>query len=85
MGASMELGVKLFASVREAVGAETVDVRLEPGARVADLLEQLARDHPEIASRKGSLAVAVNCQLARGDQELVEGDEVALIPPVGGG
>lgn len=81
----MELAVQLFASVREAVGRERVTVRLAPEARVRDLLDRLSRDHPEIAKHRASLAVAVNHQIASSDRALAPGDEVALIPPVGGG
>ncbi|MGE0706612.1 MAG: MoaD/ThiS family protein [Planctomycetota bacterium] len=77
--------MKLFAGVREALGRDSVPVRLEPGARVADLLAALAAEHPAIAARRGSLGVAVNLSLARAEDPLQPGDEVALIPPLGGG
>jgi molybdopterin synthase catalytic subunit len=83
--AALELGVRLFASVREAVGAEVVPVSLQEGGRVSDLLDALGAAHPEIASRRGALAVAVNHELAPLDRALSPEDEVALIPPVGGG
>ncbi len=81
----LDLGVKLFASVREAVGEEVVVVRLGEGANVADLLDDLAARYPEIGKRRASLAVAVNHEVARADRVLARGDEIALIPPVGGG
>ena len=81
----LQVAVKLFASVREAVGREEVTVRLSPGAAVRDLLERLAAEYPEIARHGRSLAVAVNHEIAPGSRVLLPGDEVALIPPVGGG
>ena len=81
----LELPVQLFASVREAVGRDRVTVELDPGASVADLLDRLSAEHPAIARHRSSLAVAVNHEIAPGDRPLRRGDEVALIPPVGGG
>ncbi|RMG06552.1 MAG: molybdopterin converting factor subunit 1 [Planctomycetota bacterium] len=81
----LELGVKLFASVREAMGRDAITVELEDGACVADLLDALAARHPEISAQRAALSVAVNHEFARPDRRLAAGDEVALIPPVGGG
>ena len=85
MDPSHTFAVKLFASVREAVGHDSLDVPLPPGATVADLLDALTQHHPAIAQRRQGLAVAVNHTLAKPPTPLQPGDEVALIPPVGGG
>ena len=82
---SLQLEVLLFAGVREALGRDRLPVQLDEGARVADLLCTLAEAYPEIARRRGSLGVAVNQSLAPTGQRLAQGDEVALIPPLGGG
>ena len=81
----LEFAVKLFASVREAVGSDSVPITLEEGARVRDMMAALASDYPGIAAQRGSLSVAVNQEIVRGERVLLAGDEVALIPPVGGG
>ncbi len=75
----------MFAAAREALGVDTVSISLEEGARVSDLLDALAEGYPEIARLRPSLAVAVNHEIARGERVLLADDEVALIPPVGGG
>jgi len=81
----MRVTVKLFGSVREAVGAKELQVELPEGARVADLRKTLAPDH-EIFERLGDrLATSVNLEMARPDTRLADGDEVALLPPVAGG
>jgi molybdopterin converting factor subunit 1 len=81
----MELEVQLFASVREAVGRDRVRVVLDVGARAGEMIEQLAREHPAIGAARRSLAVAVNQEVVGLERRLQAGDEVALIPPVGGG
>ena len=74
----MQVTVKLFAGLRELAG---VSERTVDGVvRVADVWPALALgDEPE------GLLYAVNRRYAPRDQELADGDEVALIPPVSGG
>lgn len=81
----MEISVRLFAGLREALRRDRVLVSLPDGARVSDLVDQLAREHATLAPHRGRFAVAVNLEVARADQALAAGDEVALLPPVGGG
>lgn len=81
----MQVSVKLFGAVREAVGEKELAVTLAAGARVSDLRRLLARDHA-IFSRYGArLAAAVNQRTAPEDAPLADGDEVAFLPPVAGG
>jgi len=77
---TMTLEVKLFAMLRERAGGGTVEVELEPGATVGDLLG-------ELAGLIGAMPVraAVNREYTDSGRALQPGDEVALIPPVSGG
>ena len=77
--------VKLFASLREAVGRSHVELELAEGATLESAFAKLAQDHPGLSGRRGSLAAAVNRRYAPFDTELADGDEVAFIPPVSGG
>lgn len=70
--------VRLFAGLRERAGFS--ERELDGLARVADVWPALGLgDEPE------GLLYAVNRAYALPDQELADGDEVALIPPVSGG
>lgn len=80
-----DVEVQLFASVREAIGQDRVRVSLDVGARAADVLEALAREYPSVGAARRSLAIAVNQEVVGPGHPLSAGDEVALIPPVGGG
>ena len=80
----MTVTVLLFASYADAVGRSEIEIDVEAGATVKDVIEHVrmlgdARRLPEAPM------VAVNEQYASRDQELRAGDEVALIPPVAGG
>lgn len=81
----MNVKVLFFAQARERAGRGDIALALAPGARVRDALEAVVREHPELASLRPHLAVAVNGSLARDDDAVPEGAEVALLPPVSGG
>jgi molybdopterin converting factor subunit 1 len=81
----MQLVVKLFGPVREAAGVREFCVALPEGARVQDLRDLLARDHPIFDQLGDRLAAAVNFNVVSHDAVLRDGDEVAFLPPVAGG
>jgi MoaE-MoaD fusion protein len=74
----MPVTVRLFAGLRERAGWSRRD--LEGLQRVADVWPAL-----ELGEEPGGLLYAVNREYAEPGQELRDGDEVALIPPVSGG
>jgi molybdopterin converting factor subunit 1 len=81
----MNVVVKLFGAVREAVGAKDLSVDVPEGCPVGDLRSLLARDHPVFDRFGERLAVSVNFEIAAPDAVLRDGDEVAFLPPVSGG
>ena len=81
----MQVAVKLFGAVREAVGEKELAVALPEGARVRDLVALLARDHEAIDRLGERLATSVNLEVVPRETPLRDGDEVALLPPVAGG
>lgn len=72
--------LRLFAGLRERVGAGEQALELPTGARVADVWSALG-----LGEQPPGLLYAVNREYAAGERVLEEGDEVALIPPVSGG
>ena len=83
--AEIQVTIRLFASAREAVGTNTLEWTLAPGATVASVLERLGRDHSGLASLLPHLLLSVNQAYAQADQILANGDEIGVIPPVSGG
>jgi len=75
--------VKLFAGAREVAGAGSVLQRLPAGSTVDDAAAALLTAYP--ALREMRLRFAVNAAYAAEDTVLHDGDELACIPPVGGG
>ena len=80
----MTLTVLLFASYADALGGGTVELPLERGATVGDVVASLSR-LPGAERLPPRPLVAVNQALASYDQPVAAGDEVAVIPPVAGG
>ncbi len=79
----MTLNVKLFASVREAVGSRMETVEMTEGTTVGSLWQSYVSRYPKLA--KVSVAYAVNHEYAAAERVLKDGDEIAFIPPVSGG
>ena len=81
----MRVLVLYFAVVRERLGRETDELELAVGATADDAWRELERRHPELASLRAVVKLAVNEEFVGGDRRLAEGDVIAIIPPVAGG
>ncbi|MGB7622936.1 MAG: molybdopterin converting factor subunit 1, partial [Terriglobia bacterium] len=81
----MKVQVLYFAYCRDLMGCEREWLTLDESARVSDLLAKCLSEKPALEPLKKNLLVAVNQEYARTDHRLVDGDEVAIFPPVSGG
>jgi MoaE-MoaD fusion protein len=81
----MRVAVKLFGSIREAVGEKELSVELPDAASARDLRRRLAERYPVFDQFGDRLAVSVELEVVPLDTVLREGDEVAFLPPVSGG
>jgi MoaE-MoaD fusion protein len=81
----MRVTVLYFAVFRERLGTSEETLELADGKRVQDAIAILADRHAAIAALRGKFRVAVNQEFTDDDRVLVDGDELALIPPVAGG
>jgi molybdopterin synthase catalytic subunit len=82
---AVKIAALLFARLREQAGGDRFALELPGGSTVADAYAELRRLHPALEARRESVRVARNQEFAGWDDPLVEGDEVAFIPPVSGG
>jgi molybdopterin synthase catalytic subunit len=81
-----EVEVQYFAAARELCGTERERVALEPAPSDARaVLELLGRRHARLAPLVARMRLAVNGEIVPGDHPVVDGDEVAVLPPVAGG
>lgn len=81
----MEVTVKLFAHLRNIAGTDRLRVALDEGATVAELLDRLSNTIDSPALKDNSASVLVDQKNAEPDTLLKDGDEVLLLPIIGGG
>ena len=77
--------VKFLARYQEEVGEEEVDMMLEPPVTIGDLVDLLRERFPRWGGMVQEPLVARNLEYARAAELLVDGDEIAVFPPVSGG
>jgi molybdopterin converting factor subunit 1 len=80
----MQVSVRLFASVREALGTSAVTVELPDNATVGALTRELHSRFPQMRDLPPAM-VSVNFEYVGEDHPLRDNDQVAVIPPVSGG
>jgi molybdopterin converting factor subunit 1 len=77
--------VLAFARLRELLGFGEARVEVPDGTTIDALWTRLAREAPPLAELRASTRFARNGELAAGTELVRDGDEIALLPPVGGG
>ena len=77
-GNSMELEIKLFANLRK-FNPELERIEVDDGTTIRELLDKAGIPPAEVA------IVLVNGRHAKLDQTLVDGETVAVFPPIAGG
>ena len=81
----MNVRVLAFARVREALGFTERTIELPAGATAADAWNSLAQTVVALQGLATSTRLARNGTVVDGAAALQEGDELAFLPPVGGG
>jgi len=80
--------IKLFGLIKTLVNNQAeLAVALSNGRRVQDLVTTLDAQYPKIGEliRQKRVVISVNQDIAHGETEIRDGDEVALLPPFAGG
>jgi molybdopterin converting factor subunit 1 len=81
----MRVTVQLFARLRELAGGPEWPCEVRAGARVRDVWDALAAEHPALAEFAPAVSAAINADFAPMTAPVHDGDEVAFLPPVSGG
>lgn len=82
----MAIKIKLFAAFRETVGQGELSWPLDDAPQsVGDILKALTSEYPALAAASKSAMIMVNRRYADQQTLVKAGDEVAFLPPVGGG
>ena len=77
----MRIEVRLFLSFKEKApnGEKSFELELSPGATVADVLESL------FIPSSTAKVIVVNGRASKSEQELNNGDQLTVFPPLEGG
>ena len=81
----MDVKVRYFAALRETTGHDGETLALPSDADVSRARAALEERYPALVSVLARCAAAVNRVYVPADAPLAEGDELAFIPPLGGG
>lgn len=81
----MTVRAEFYARLREIVDASSLEITLPEGACVSDLMGNLSRDYPRLRDFEESMLFGIGVEFVDADQQLNEGDVVAIMPPVQGG
>jgi molybdopterin synthase sulfur carrier subunit len=87
-GGQLMTKVIFFASIREEVGCDELNLSLGDDSHLADIISKVAEDHGEhcrAVLTAENVKIAVNQELITGNPVISNGDEVAFLPPVTGG
>lgn len=80
----MEVIVKYFGIFQECAGIKEKRMEVPDRTAVHDLYEIVSKFFPK-KRRLPKILFAVNQEFAKPNQQLKDGDELALIPPMSGG
>lgn len=79
----IRIKVLFFASAREAIDKESIDIDMETNSTTSDLLKTLIEICPILT--RCDMRLAVNKKYINSEVVLNDRDEVACIPPISGG
>lgn len=81
----MRITLKFFATIRERLGESETVIDMPDGSRVADVEARVAEWDQQLSPLLERSMVMRNQEYADRDEQLADGDEIAIIPPVSGG
>jgi molybdopterin converting factor small subunit len=81
----MTVRVQFFSHLKDVMKTPALELDIESGATVTDLLAQLFRRTPALRDWDGSLLIAAGVEFVGRDYVLQPSDDIAIMPPVQGG
>ena len=83
-GHGLNINILLFASYKEQAQTDTF-LSLIDGSSLGDAIQEVKLKFPSIKCDAERIVAAVNEEYSKHERTLVDGDTIALIPPVSGG
>jgi MoaD family protein len=81
----MVVSVRYHANLSNIIGFRQEEVTLASGATVDDLKAHIKANHPSIEPLIRTALVSINATHAKEGDELQDGDQILIFPPISGG
>jgi molybdopterin synthase catalytic subunit len=85
MAITVRVKVLFFGMLRDIVGRREDQLEMGEGSRLESIFDHYAARFPRLNDLAGSIVLARNQQFVSKSAEVVDGDEIAFLPPVSGG
>jgi molybdopterin converting factor subunit 1 len=77
--------VLFFAQLKDATGCDSTEMNVASPLSAEQFWAELLKQFPKLAAHRASVRLARNREYAVRGTQFLDGDEIALIPPVSGG
>jgi len=81
----MKVRVQFYAQLRELIGVHELELELQQGANVRQLLEKIYAQKSALRAHDNSILVGAGLEFVDRNYKLNPGEEIAIMPPVQGG
>ncbi len=81
----MKVHVQFFSHLKDVMRVSELELELEPGAKISDLLAQLYTRTPALRDWDSSILIGAGVEFVDRDYIVQPGDDIAVMPPVQGG
>ena len=81
----MKVRVQFYAQLRELIGVHELELGLQHGANVRQLLEKIYAQKPALRAHDKSILIGAGLEFVDRNYKLKPGEEIAIMPPVQGG
>lgn len=81
----MKIRVQFYSQLRDLAGRQTLDVDLDQGSTVSDLLNQLYQEMPSLRVHDKTILIGAGVEFVDRRYKIKPADEIAIMPPVQGG
>jgi molybdopterin converting factor small subunit len=85
VSATIRVKVLFFGRIRELCGLSEELTQITQGATLEEVFSSYALRFPKLSHFRPSLVASRNLEFAPWDTTIIEGDEIAFLPPVSGG
>jgi molybdopterin converting factor small subunit len=81
----MKVRVQFYAQLGELIGVHELELELQQGANVRQLLEEIYAQKPALRAHDKSILIGAGLEFVDRNYEVNPGEEIAIMPPVQGG